>query len=78
MPVASPGYGQPRTMAVPVVEALLVLAQSPFATSPPGAKKVTNKAMLWYVPLSLKNVNKVVEVPPIQVGQLVLVTENRS
>ncbi|OXB78098.1 UNVERIFIED_CONTAM: hypothetical protein H355_007240 [Colinus virginianus] len=31
-----------------------------------GAKKVTNKATLWYVPLSLKNVNKVVEVPPIQ------------
>lgn len=37
----------------------------------PGAKKVTNKATLWYVPLSLKNVNKVVEVPPIQVGFLV-------
>lgn len=34
----------------------------------PGAKKVTNKATLWYVPLALKNVNKVVEVPPIQVG----------
>uniref|UniRef100_A0A493TSI8 Acyl-CoA thioesterase 7 n=1 Tax=Anas platyrhynchos platyrhynchos TaxID=8840 RepID=A0A493TSI8_ANAPP len=31
-----------------------------------GAKKVTNKATLWYVPLALKNVNKVVEVPPIQ------------
>ncbi|XP_010131330.1 PREDICTED: cytosolic acyl coenzyme A thioester hydrolase, partial [Buceros rhinoceros silvestris] len=31
-----------------------------------GAKKVTNKATLWYVPLSLKNVNKVLEVPPIQ------------
>lgn len=29
---------------------------------------MTNKATLWYVPLSLKNVNKVVEVPPIQVG----------
>ncbi|XP_062449076.1 cytosolic acyl coenzyme A thioester hydrolase isoform X2 [Rhea pennata] len=31
-----------------------------------GAKKVANKATLWYVPLSLKNVNKVVEVPPMQ------------
>lgn len=29
---------------------------------------MTNKATLWYVPLSLKNVNKVLEVPPIQVG----------
>lgn len=40
----------------------------PWPPSPPGAKKVTNKATLWYVPLSLKNVNKVLEVPPIQVG----------
>ncbi|KAK9392160.1 cytosolic acyl coenzyme A thioester hydrolase [Crotalus adamanteus] len=31
-----------------------------------GAKRVTNKATLWYVPLSLHNVNKVLEVPPIQ------------
>ncbi|NXA56534.1 BACH hydrolase, partial [Nothocercus julius] len=31
-----------------------------------GAKKVTNKATLWYVPLSLKNVNKVVDVPAMQ------------
>lgn len=44
--------------------------------SPPGAKKVTNKATLWYVPLSLKNVNKVLEVPPIQVGQLAWVPQN--
>ncbi|XP_019396706.1 PREDICTED: cytosolic acyl coenzyme A thioester hydrolase isoform X1 [Crocodylus porosus] len=31
-----------------------------------GAKKVTNRATLWYVPLSLKNVDKVLEVPPVQ------------
>ncbi|XP_063173794.1 cytosolic acyl coenzyme A thioester hydrolase isoform X2 [Candoia aspera] len=31
-----------------------------------GAKRVTNKATLWYVPLSLHNVHKVLEVPPIQ------------
>ncbi|KAM9244624.1 cytosolic acyl coenzyme A thioester hydrolase isoform 1-T1 [Dugong dugon] len=29
-----------------------------------GTKKLTNKATLWYVPLSLKNVDKVLEVPP--------------
>ncbi|XP_057182831.1 cytosolic acyl coenzyme A thioester hydrolase isoform X2 [Triplophysa rosa] len=31
-----------------------------------GGKKVTNKATLWYVPLSLQNVDKIIEVPPIQ------------
>ncbi|XP_063064886.1 cytosolic acyl coenzyme A thioester hydrolase isoform X2 [Engraulis encrasicolus] len=31
-----------------------------------GAKKVTNKAALWYVPFSLKNVDKIAEVPPIE------------
>lgn len=30
-----------------------------------GAKKLTNKAALWYVPLSLRNVDKVLEVPPV-------------
>ncbi|XP_051027241.1 cytosolic acyl coenzyme A thioester hydrolase isoform X2 [Acomys russatus] len=30
-----------------------------------GTKKMTNKATLWYVPLSLRNVDKVLEVPPI-------------
>ncbi|XP_044539681.1 cytosolic acyl coenzyme A thioester hydrolase-like [Gracilinanus agilis] len=30
-----------------------------------GVKKVTNKATLWYVPLSLSNVDRVVEVPPL-------------
>ncbi|XDV48543.1 hypothetical protein PO909_017942 [Leuciscus waleckii] len=31
-----------------------------------GAKKVTNKATLWYVPLSLQNVAKIIEVPPVE------------
>ncbi|XP_023697339.2 cytosolic acyl coenzyme A thioester hydrolase isoform X2 [Paramormyrops kingsleyae] len=31
-----------------------------------GAKKVTNKATLWYVPFSLQNVDKIIEVPPIE------------
>uniref|UniRef100_A0A8C2C0X7 palmitoyl-CoA hydrolase n=1 Tax=Cyprinus carpio TaxID=7962 RepID=A0A8C2C0X7_CYPCA len=31
-----------------------------------GAKKLTNKATLWYVPFSLQNVAKIVEVPPIE------------
>ncbi|XP_038602373.1 cytosolic acyl coenzyme A thioester hydrolase isoform X2 [Tachyglossus aculeatus] len=31
-----------------------------------GTKRMTNKATLWYVPLSLKNVDKVVEVPPFE------------
>ncbi|XP_068162668.1 cytosolic acyl coenzyme A thioester hydrolase [Antennarius striatus] len=31
-----------------------------------GNKKLANKAALWYVPCSLKNVNKIMEVPPIK------------
>ncbi|XP_037629163.1 cytosolic acyl coenzyme A thioester hydrolase isoform X2 [Sebastes umbrosus] len=31
-----------------------------------GAKKLANKAALWYVPCSLKNVDKVMDVPPIK------------
>ncbi|XP_072101109.1 cytosolic acyl coenzyme A thioester hydrolase isoform X4 [Mobula birostris] len=31
-----------------------------------GAKRMTNRATLWYVPLSVENVNKVVKVPPMQ------------
>ncbi|CAN9515804.1 unnamed protein product [Ophioblennius macclurei] len=31
-----------------------------------GAKKLSNKAALWYVPCSLKNVDKIMEVPPIK------------
>uniref|UniRef100_A0A8C9RKG8 palmitoyl-CoA hydrolase n=1 Tax=Scleropages formosus TaxID=113540 RepID=A0A8C9RKG8_SCLFO len=35
-----------------------------------GAKKVTNKATLWYVPFSLQNVDKIIEVPPIEYASL--------
>ncbi|KAI2661245.1 Cytosolic acyl coenzyme A thioester hydrolase [Labeo rohita] len=35
-----------------------------------GAKKLTNKATLWYVPLSLQNVAKIIEVPPIEYSSL--------
>ncbi|XP_029434902.1 cytosolic acyl coenzyme A thioester hydrolase isoform X6 [Rhinatrema bivittatum] len=31
-----------------------------------GGKKLTNRATLWYVPLSLQNVDKILEVPPFQ------------
>ncbi|XP_027872215.1 cytosolic acyl coenzyme A thioester hydrolase isoform X1 [Xiphophorus couchianus] len=31
-----------------------------------GAKKLANKAALWYVPCSLQNVDKITEVPPIE------------
>ncbi|CAI5647105.1 cytosolic acyl coenzyme A thioester hydrolase isoform X2 [Oreochromis niloticus] len=31
-----------------------------------GAKKLANKAALWYVPCSLRNVDKIMEVPPIK------------
>ncbi|KAJ4934850.1 hypothetical protein JOQ06_007631 [Pogonophryne albipinna] len=31
-----------------------------------GVKKLTNKAALWYVPCSLKNVDKIIDVPPIK------------
>ncbi|XP_051895334.1 cytosolic acyl coenzyme A thioester hydrolase isoform X2 [Pristis pectinata] len=31
-----------------------------------GAKQMANRATLWYVPLSVENVNKVVKVPPMQ------------
>ncbi|KAK5863351.1 hypothetical protein PBY51_000388 [Eleginops maclovinus] len=31
-----------------------------------GAKKLANKAALWYVPCSLKNVEKIMDVPPIK------------
>ncbi|XP_074498733.1 cytosolic acyl coenzyme A thioester hydrolase isoform X2 [Sebastes fasciatus] len=31
-----------------------------------GAKKLANKAALWYVPCSLQNVDKVMDVPPIK------------
>ncbi|XP_076019548.1 cytosolic acyl coenzyme A thioester hydrolase isoform X2 [Genypterus blacodes] len=31
-----------------------------------GAKKLTNRAALWYVPCSLKNVEHIMDVPPIE------------
>lgn len=36
-------------------------------SSPAGAKKLANKAALWYVPCSLQNVDKILEVPPPKV-----------
>ncbi|CAG03202.1 unnamed protein product, partial [Tetraodon nigroviridis] len=35
-----------------------------------GAMKVANKAALWYVPCSLQNVEKIMEVPPIKVERV--------
>lgn len=32
-----------------------------------GAKKMASRAVLWYVPFSLQNVEKIMEVPPIEV-----------
>lgn len=32
-----------------------------------GVTKLTNKAALWYVPLSLEDVDRVLEVPPVVV-----------
>ncbi|OCT72793.1 hypothetical protein XELAEV_18035774mg [Xenopus laevis] len=43
-----------------------------------GAKRVTNRATLWYVPLSLTNVDKVTEVPPIQYERKELEQEGRK
>ena len=42
-----------------------------------GTKKLTNKATLWYVPLSLKNVDKVLEVPPVVVRRPLLLSGGR-
>lgn len=36
-----------------------------------GGKKLANKAALWYVPCSLQNVNKIMEVPSIQVNNTI-------
>ncbi|KAG8434232.1 hypothetical protein GDO86_012562 [Hymenochirus boettgeri] len=43
-----------------------------------GAKRVTNRATLWYVPLSLTNVDKVIEVPPIEYERKQLEDEGRK
>ncbi|TRY96894.1 hypothetical protein DNTS_015425 [Danionella cerebrum] len=42
------------------------LADRSHETSASRAKKMTNKATLWYVPVSLQNVDKIIEVPPIE------------
>ncbi|XP_047432079.1 cytosolic acyl coenzyme A thioester hydrolase [Mugil cephalus] len=39
-----------------------VVAENPIT----GAKRMANKASLWYVPCSLQNLGKVMEVPPIE------------
>ncbi|KAG5282388.1 hypothetical protein AALO_G00055450 [Alosa alosa] len=43
-----------------------------------GAKKVTNKATLWYVPFSIKDVEKIVEVPAIDYPSPELQEEGRK
>ncbi|XP_077106447.1 cytosolic acyl coenzyme A thioester hydrolase isoform X4 [Ranitomeya variabilis] len=43
-----------------------------------GTKRMTNRATLWYVPLSLTNVDKVTEVPPIQYEKPVQEEEGRK
>lgn len=35
-----------------------------------GDKKLTNKATLWYVPCSIKNLDQIIEVPPIKYATL--------
>ncbi|XP_018082645.2 cytosolic acyl coenzyme A thioester hydrolase [Xenopus laevis] len=53
-------------------------AQHKSQSLPPGAKRVTNRATLWYVPLSLTNVDKVTKVPPIQYERKELEEEGRK
>ncbi|XP_075461090.1 cytosolic acyl coenzyme A thioester hydrolase isoform X2 [Ascaphus truei] len=43
-----------------------------------GAKRLTNRATLWYVPLSLTNVDTIIEVPPILYGRKELEEEGRK
>lgn len=37
--------------------------------------KLANKAALWYVPCSLQNVEKILEVPPIKVKGVLKILE---
>ncbi|XP_068602955.1 cytosolic acyl coenzyme A thioester hydrolase [Brachionichthys hirsutus] len=43
-----------------------------------GSKKLANKAALWYVPCSLQNVNKIMEVPPIKYASVEQEEEGRE
>lgn len=43
-----------------------------------GAKKLANKAALWYVPCSLRNVDKIMEVPPIKYASVEQEDEGRK
>ncbi|XP_075898089.1 cytosolic acyl coenzyme A thioester hydrolase isoform X2 [Nelusetta ayraudi] len=43
-----------------------------------GAKKLANKAALWYVPCSLQNVDKILEVPPPKYASPELEEEGRK
>ncbi|KAJ8016389.1 hypothetical protein DPEC_G00006720 [Dallia pectoralis] len=43
-----------------------------------GAMKTTNRATLWYVPFSLKDVNTVTEVPPIKYASLEKLEEGKK
>nr|XP_040049772.1 cytosolic acyl coenzyme A thioester hydrolase isoform X3 [Gasterosteus aculeatus aculeatus] len=43
-----------------------------------GTKKLANKAALWYVPCSLQNVNKVMDVPPIKYASEVQEEQGRK
>ncbi|XP_040912798.1 cytosolic acyl coenzyme A thioester hydrolase isoform X2 [Toxotes jaculatrix] len=43
-----------------------------------GAKKLANKAALWYVPCSLQNVDKIMEVPPIKYASAEQAEEGRK
>ncbi|XP_029292381.1 cytosolic acyl coenzyme A thioester hydrolase isoform X2 [Cottoperca gobio] len=43
-----------------------------------GAKKLANKAALWYVPCSLKNVDEIMDVPPIKYASAELEEQGRN
>lgn len=61
-PSASPPAGSP--VALSSASALVV---THVLLSSEGVTKLTNKATLWYVPLSLEDVDRVLEVPPVVV-----------
>lgn len=61
-PSASPPAGSP--VALSSASALVIMH---VLLSSEGVTKLTNKATLWYVPLSLEDVDRVLEVPPVVV-----------